>query len=143
MFVTAQGSPWTRFRRALHHGNLLEARSAASELEHVGLAEALELVLLIAEKEPERLGRAALRWHGRYTHEVRGVDTDEARAVLALLVLLAGARREQACRALAELCDRRELHQCGEVLLKTAVRPWNPCSARQPDECQARARWPT
>jgi hypothetical protein len=119
-FVTAQGSPWTRFRRALDHSNLLEAHAAAAELEHVGLAEALELTLLIAEQEPERLGRAALRWHGRYTREVRGIETDEARAVLALLVLLAGSRREQAARALAELCDRRELQQCGEVLLKTA-----------------------
>jgi hypothetical protein len=47
--VTSQGSPYMRFRRALDRGNVTEALSSASELEHVGLDEALELCLLLRE----------------------------------------------------------------------------------------------
>jgi hypothetical protein len=43
-----------RFRRALDRGNVTEALSAASELPFVALAEALELTLLLADKEPEK-----------------------------------------------------------------------------------------
>lgn len=50
--MTAQGSPYTRLRRALDHGNLTEALSAASELERVGLVEALELCLLLCDRAP-------------------------------------------------------------------------------------------
>ena len=41
-----------RFRRALERGNVTEALSAAAELQFVGLAEALELTLLVGRKEP-------------------------------------------------------------------------------------------
>jgi hypothetical protein len=40
---------------------------------------ALELCLLIREKEPARYTRAALRWHGRYCREV-DVTFEEAQA---------------------------------------------------------------
>jgi hypothetical protein len=76
-----------RFRRALDRGNVTEALSSASELDVVGLAEALEICLLIREKEPARYTRAALRWHGRYCREVDGTF-EEAQAVLAALALL-------------------------------------------------------
>jgi hypothetical protein len=52
---------------------VIEALASASELEHVGLVEALELMLLVCRQEPKRFPRAALRWHGRYCHETRGV----------------------------------------------------------------------
>jgi hypothetical protein len=52
--VTSQGSPYARFRRALDRGNLTGALSSAVELEHVGLAQALALCLLLIEREPER-----------------------------------------------------------------------------------------
>jgi hypothetical protein len=60
-----------RFRRALDRGNVREALSSAAELEHVALAEALELGLLLADKEPRRFGRAAVRWHGRFCREAQ------------------------------------------------------------------------
>ena len=41
-----------RFRRALDRGNVTEALSAASEIQFVRLAEALELTLLLADEEP-------------------------------------------------------------------------------------------
>ena len=59
---------------------------AASELQFVGLAEALELTLLFADEEPEKYERAAARWHLRFLEEVPNVDLRESQAVLALLV---------------------------------------------------------
>lgn len=43
-FVTAQGSAYMRFRRALDRGNVTEALSSASELEHVGPVRSLRAV---------------------------------------------------------------------------------------------------
>lgn len=116
--MTTQAHPYARLRRALDRGNLIEALSSASELEHVGLVEALEILLLVHEKEPKRFGRAALRWHGRYCREVRDVDLDEGQAVLAALCALRGPRKAVAARALAELVDRRSLGRAGEVLIR-------------------------
>jgi hypothetical protein len=52
LFVTSQTYDFARFRRALDSGNVTEALSAASALPHVGLVEALELVLLLCNREP-------------------------------------------------------------------------------------------
>jgi hypothetical protein len=90
-FVAAQGSPYMRFRRALDRRNVTEALSAASELPHVGLNEALELCLLLRDEAPDRFPRAALRWHGRLCREVV-VSLEEAQAILAALVVMAGER---------------------------------------------------
>jgi hypothetical protein len=57
-FVTSQGSPYGRFRKALDRGNVTEALSAAAELRHVGFLEALELCLLMRAKASEKYGRA-------------------------------------------------------------------------------------
>jgi hypothetical protein len=116
--VTAQGSPYTRLRRALDRRNVTEALSSAAELEHVGLTEALELCLLLADKTPERFGRAALRWHGRYCREVPDVDLEEGLAVLGLLGAMRGPRAKLAASALAELVSRRRgLERACEVLV--------------------------
>ena len=117
VFVTSQGHAYSRFRRALDRHNVIEALSAAAELEHVGLTEALELVLLLHRKAPDRFGRAALRWHGRYCREIADVDLDEGQAVLAALSALRSKRGAAAARALSELLDRRGLERAGEVLV--------------------------
>jgi hypothetical protein len=121
-FVTSQGSPYTRLRRALDHGNVTEALSAASELEHVGLVEALELCLLLCDRAPEKYGRAALRWHGRYCREVGDVTLEEAQAVLATLALLPKVRGRGAS-ALSDLLYRRGLERAGEALNSWAAGP--------------------
>jgi hypothetical protein len=90
-----------RFRRALDRGNVTEALSAASELQFVSLADALELTLLLADKQPEKYERAAARWHVRFLQEVPNVDFREDQAVLALLPALPVNRL--AAAALAEL----------------------------------------
>jgi hypothetical protein len=107
------------FRRALDNGNLLGARAAATELQHVGLAEALELTLLILANEPTKFRAAALRWHARYCGDNK-VSLEEATAVLGLLTMLEGRRVEPAARALAGLLDSRTILPAAEVLMRWA-----------------------
>jgi len=119
--MTLSGSAYGRFRRELDNGNLLAARAAAMELKHVGLAEALELTLLILAREPSRFRAAALRWHARYCGDTRA-SLEEATAVLGLLAMLEGHRARTAARALAELLASRTLLPAAEVLGRWADR---------------------
>jgi hypothetical protein len=86
--VTAQGSPLSRFRRAVDHGNLFEAEASARELGRLDLADALELVRLIAAREPHRYERAAIRWHGRLELERPGLTIAESQLALSALAVL-------------------------------------------------------
>jgi hypothetical protein len=118
-FVTSQGSAYLRFRRALDRGNVTDALSAAGELQFVGLAEALELTLLLADGEREKYERAALRWHVRFGYETKIIDIRESQAVLALLTAIPANRL--AASALAELFSRRRsLERCAEALVRWA-----------------------
>ena len=110
---------YSRFRRSLDNGNLLAARAAATELQHVGLAEALELTLLILAKEPARFRVAALRWHARYCADTKA-SLEEATAGLGLLAMLDGGRARTAARALAELLGSRTLLPAAEALMRWA-----------------------
>ena len=108
-----------RFRRALDRGNVTEALSSAAELEHVGLADALELTLLLADREAAKYERAALRWHTRFVRETPRVDMREGQAVLALLAAIPVSRL--AASALAELLSRRRgLEQVAAALVRWA-----------------------
>jgi uncharacterized membrane protein len=106
-----------RFRRALARGSVTEAFSAASELDFVSLADALELSLLLAEGDLEKYNRAALRWHVRFVEETKNVDIRESQAVLALLTAIPA--NTLAAAALAELLSRRR--SC-ERVAETLVR---------------------
>jgi hypothetical protein len=94
VFVTAQGSPLTRLRRALAGGNLLAARTAASELPHVGLEEASELLLLIARDDPAKLEAAAVRFLGRACLERSFITLHDAHFLVACLTQLERADEE-------------------------------------------------
>ncbi len=87
MLVTAQGSAYTRFRRALGSGSALMAMAAASELDHIELEDALGLCLLLARARDDRFDRAAGRWLGRLTIErsLGAADLQMATAALAVL----------------------------------------------------------
>jgi hypothetical protein len=74
-------------RRALKGGDLLAARTAASELPHVGLEDAAGLLVLIALREPERLEPAAVRFLGRVCLE-QAPRLDDARLLAACLAQL-------------------------------------------------------
>jgi hypothetical protein len=103
MFVTSQGSAYTRFRRALATGNLLLIRAAAAELAHISLGDALVVCVAIRDAKPEQFERAALRWIARYCAERPGVTLSEVRAAAEAFERMA-ARPEDALEALQRLC---------------------------------------
>ena len=79
-FVTSQGSAYARFQRALKTGNMAIIRSAAGELPHVDLGDALAVCVTMRTAEPERFERAALRWLARFCVERRDVTLAEVRS---------------------------------------------------------------
>jgi hypothetical protein len=134
-FVTSHGSTYGRSDARWTAATRRFALAAAADLSHVGLVDALELLLLLLESEPSRFERAAARWHGRSCREVRDVDLTEAQAVLACLAGLAARRPKAAAGALAEPVDRRELRRASEVLLR-----WNDLSTFCSDGSLERSR---
>ena len=73
-------------------------------------------MLLLADKEPEKYGRAAAHWHVRSVDDSKNVDLRESLAVLALLACDSANRL--AATALAELLGRRRgIEHAGEVLV--------------------------
>lgn len=83
--MTSQGSAHGRFTRAIKQRNLFQAEIAARELRGLSLLDALELVILIAAVRPDRLERAAVRWHGRLEVELPALTLAESRFALAAL----------------------------------------------------------
>jgi hypothetical protein len=83
--MTSQGSAHERFTRAIKQRNLFQAEIAARETRGLSLADALELVVLIAAQRPDRLERAAIRWHGRLEVELPMLTLAESRFALAAL----------------------------------------------------------
>lgn len=116
--MTSEGHAYARLRRALDSRNATAALSAASELEHVGLADALELTLLLSA-DPLRQRRAALRWFVLWAEQTKP-GLEEAQAVLGLLAALSGDRQRQAAYALAAFLDERGQERAGEVLVRWA-----------------------
>jgi hypothetical protein len=100
--VTAQGHPRAIFKRAIERVNLLVAEATAREI-GLSLEEALQLVLLYAAYEPQKLERAALRWFSRYLDEGRGVSLLKAQLALTALAELRAGERERAAKLLIEL----------------------------------------
>jgi hypothetical protein len=66
----------------------------ARELGRISLAEALELVILIAKKEPRRHPKIAVRWLERYIQECEPKLSDVGLAVSALSALTREPRAE-------------------------------------------------
>lgn len=98
--MTAQGSSRTIFRRAIERKNLMLAEVTAREIGVVSLAEALELVVLVAESDQNRFDAYARRWVARLAAEgqvslaeldlavtaLRALPSDRARVALLALV---------------------------------------------------------
>lgn len=87
-FVTSDGSPLTRLRRALAAGDLLAARAAAADLPHVDLDEAAALLVLIAQHDPPKFDAAAVRFVGRACLERSFITLDDAQLLAACLTQL-------------------------------------------------------
>jgi hypothetical protein len=117
--MTSSGSAYGRFRRALDNGNLFAAGAAATELKHVGLAEALELTLLILPGSQRAFEPPRSDGTPRYCGDNK-VSIEEATAVLGLLAMLEGRRANAAAQALAGLLDSRTLLPAAEVLVRWA-----------------------
>lgn len=60
MFVSSDGSPYVRFRRALKTGNEALVVAAALELPHVALDDALRICLVLRNGDRDRFERAAV-----------------------------------------------------------------------------------
>jgi hypothetical protein len=99
MFVTSDGNPYTRFRRALETGNESLVTATALELPRVALDDALRICLVLRGGDPARYERAAVRWLGRFALEARGVTIDDLRTAAEAL----DALPEQATDAMERL----------------------------------------
>jgi hypothetical protein len=72
-WMTSQGTPSGRFDRAIKMRNLWAAEMATREMRGTpSLLQALDYLELLAAVRPDRVGRAAVRWHGRLEVETRG-----------------------------------------------------------------------
>jgi hypothetical protein len=86
--VTSEGSASGRFTRAIKQGNLWAAELSAREMRGLSLHDALDLTVLIARSRPDRLERAAIRWHGRLELEAGVLTLRDSAAALAVLAQL-------------------------------------------------------
>jgi hypothetical protein len=84
--MTAQGSALTRMRRAVRGQSVEVALSAAAELDHVGLDDALDLCLML--RGDRRYEPAALRWLTRLIAERRAMTIVELTVAVDALVVL-------------------------------------------------------
>lgn len=103
--MTSQGSAHGRFQRAIHRRNVLAAEMAAREMGGLSLAEALSLCELLANVDPARYERAALRWLQRFIAERAPPLAEVALAASALAELRHGSRNVGA-EALKRLLHR-------------------------------------
>jgi hypothetical protein len=92
--MTSQGSARGRFVRAIQTRNLWAAEMALREMGNPPLLDALNYLELLAEVKPEKLERAAVRWHGRLEREASTLTLAESQLALAALASLAAGDRE-------------------------------------------------
>ena len=83
--MTSQGSPHGRFTRAIQTRNLWAAEMSLRELGQRVLDDALGYLDLLAELKPEKLERAAVRWHGRLEREAAFLTLADSQLALAAL----------------------------------------------------------
>ena len=103
MFVTSDGNPYARFRRALETGNEALVTAAALELPRIALEDALRICLVLRSGDPERFERAAVRWLGRFALEAREVTIEDLRQAADALAALP-SRTGEAMERLQRLC---------------------------------------
>jgi hypothetical protein len=104
--MTSQGTAGGRFTRAIQQRNLWAAELSLREM---GQAPTLEYALayldLLAEQKPEKLERAAVRWHGRLETEATFLSLAESQLALAALASLCCGERN-AVEVLRQLLRR-------------------------------------
>ena len=93
--MTAQGSPLTRYRRALDRRHIFGAEIAARETGHLPLAEALGLVALYADEDCPKFEPAAVRWLARLALEKLGLTLRDLQPAAAALDALPTEQPQQ------------------------------------------------
>jgi len=108
-----QGHPRRIFATAIERGNVVMAEATARELGRISLEEALALTALVAEKEPERRSRFAVRWLRRLLEEDESLTIEEAAMVASCLAALGGPSHEEAYGMLAAMAERATRERAG------------------------------
>ncbi len=90
--MTSQGTAHDRFQRAIHRRHVQAAEMAAREMGGLSLYDALSLCELLANVDPARYERAALRWLQRFVDERLPPLSEVALAATALAELRHGNR---------------------------------------------------
>lgn len=104
--MTAQGSPLTRFRRAVERESLVLAEIAAHEAGHLTLQDALALTALYASAGDPKFDKAAVRWLARFALEADRVTLADMELATVSLAALP-ARGEPVMRVLVGLVRDR------------------------------------
>ncbi len=86
------------------------AEATARELGRISLEEALALTALVAEKEPERRSRFAVRWLRRLLEEDESLTIEEAALAASCLSALGGPSHEEAYGMLLAMAERATGH---------------------------------
>jgi len=100
--MTSDGSPYTRFKRAIQTGNLAIIHTTAAELGFVALRDALAILVVIEAKDDERFERAAVKWAGRLALETPDLELAELAGALESLHALPDEHAQRTLLALAE-----------------------------------------
>ena len=101
--MSIKGGDYRWLKQALERGDLPLVKASAAQLPAVDLPTALDIALLVMEREPHNGERAGVRWLGRLCLE-RGVTLAELRgAVDAFTILVEEPDRAEA--ALRRLLD--------------------------------------
>ena len=79
------------------------AEATARELGRISLGESLALTALVAEKEPERRSRFAVRWLRRLIEEDESLTIEEAALAASCLSVLGGQSHDEALGMLSAM----------------------------------------
>ena len=126
--MTSDGSPYSRFQRALRSGNLALIHATAVELPYVPLTDALAILLVLDARHEERFNAAAVRWAGRLATEVPALELGELAGALESLVALPDERAQASLLALAERARRPAGAPASAELRKVAGTPYPPAA---------------
>jgi hypothetical protein len=107
----AAGHPYASFQRALKRRNVLMAVAAAKDLPQLSLADALELTVLVARKDPRRHPRDASRWLLRYLEADPHATIEEAVLAASSLIALTGVAHQEAAQTLRAMAERATSRQ--------------------------------
>jgi hypothetical protein len=82
------------------------AMSSARDLPQLSLADAFELTVLVARKDPRRHPRVAARWLLRFLEEDPHATIKEAVLAASSLAALTGVAHEEAAQTLRAMAER-------------------------------------